>query len=151
MNGESTDKQELQTKTIIILDGEVQEGQPAVDKTEATSFNDEGLKEAVLIRLKYASGCRHIIHTAAEMGAVCSSCHRILCAACSKEEDNFCAKCRKAVCGCLSCRKKESIDGERKMVCAACHSWFRWDDLPALLKWLVIGLAGFLLLNMLLR
>lgn len=149
MNGESEKDQRLQTRTLIVLDGEVMEGQPAVDKLEATGFDDKGLKEAVLIKLKYASGCGHVIHTAAEMGGLCANprCHKILCAECSKS--HLCYRCGKPVCG--ACRREQVIDGEKRMVCEHCYSWFPWEHWPPLLRWIGIGRAGLLLLRMILR
>jgi len=81
-------------ETIIFIEGEAGEGDPVVENRHIESYGEEDPGETTLIRLRYADGCGHVIHSGAEVGGVCA-CGRLLCSKCS---DNICRHCGKRVC-----------------------------------------------------
>jgi len=143
---------EMETRTRIFLDGPFTGGQDEVlvDKTETTSAED-GLVETTTIKLKTASGCGHLLHTASEAGLSCVSCARlhkeplILCSECAKNPDNICFVCN-SVC-CWKCRRERRIDGEKRIVCEACvKSTLRLKLIKQIMKWFLIAAAIYYLI-----
>jgi len=136
----------LETRTLIFLDGQFngQIDEALVNKVETTNA-EEGLKETTEIRLKAASGCGCILHTAAEAAVVCLSCRRlhkeplVLCKECIKKPENICYVCNAACC--YRCRReKRFLDGQKRVVCKAClRSTLRLRLLKQIIKWLLIG------------
>ena len=62
----------METRTRIYLDGPDSE-LPLVDKTDRTNVGIGGMTESVDISLRRATGCQHVLHTGAEIGAVCAN------------------------------------------------------------------------------
>ena len=151
-NHNDTENEGLETRTRIFLEGEAQQALPIIDKTERTGLTQNGLREDVTIRLKYATGCHHLLHTAQEAGAACGSCSgskNILCAECSKSDEYVCSACHLPTCS--SCQREATIDGKRKMVCiSCCRALFRRRILDAV-KWAAIVLGLLMLLQILAR
>lgn len=105
-------------QTLFILGDEANLGDPVVDKAEQLQRGRDGFEELTVMRLRHASGCGHLLHTASEAGGFCANprCRKLLCSNCAK--GNLCAVCAKPVCG--SCRKTVTLRGSKQMVCRAC-------------------------------
>lgn len=149
-NHDQNENEGLETRTQIFLQGVARHGEPIVDKIERTGLSEGGLREDIIIRLKYASGCHHTLHTAQETGAVCGCCYEnLLCAECSKNEANICSLCKRVTCG--SCQRESKIDGEKKMVCISCRRTLFWRGLLNVVKWMAVAFALLMLLQILAR
>jgi hypothetical protein len=116
---------QMRARTLFLLEEELNVGDAAIDKSEAMGRDENGLSEVTVMRLRHASGCGHVIHTAAELGGVCGGCRRSLCSECAKT--NLCSACGKPACG--RCRRFLRLHGMRQMVCRACF-WKAWFSDP---------------------
>lgn len=105
----------LEHRVLIIPGGPAAQGEPAVDKAESTYLDQDGLHELTVLRIKYAPGCNHMLHTAKNTGAICSSCGLLLCSECSNE---VCYSCQRPVCG--LCRNTEIVGDEERVYCSPC-------------------------------
>ena len=136
----------IETRTLIFLDGQFmgERNEALVNKIETTNA-EKGLQETTEIRLKTASGCGHVLHTAAEAGIACLSCKRlhkeplILCSECAKSPENICYVCNAACC--YRCRReKRFLDSEKRVVCKACiKSTLLIGLLKQIIKWFIIA------------
>lgn len=150
----SHDDEGMDVRTLIFLEGQVKAGEPLVDKAEFTGGGDT-YEEKTTIKLKTASGCGHIVHTAAEAGLTCLACQRlgrpephVLCSECSKNQNPAitCYICSTPCC--YACRDIRFIDGEMRIVCCACiRSTLRIRLLKQIIKWALIAAAIYFLLT----
>ena len=139
----------LRARTRIFLDVPGTDGKPVINKEETTALEEGGMTESVDITLTAASGCRHILHTGAEVGGVCAdpACRRVLCAECAKKETSLCAGCGSLVCG--ACQKKIWLHSEEEVFCRACaRRWWVHELLAAGLAGALVYLLLALLLGM---
>jgi len=124
---------QVRARTLFFLDEELNVGDAVIDKSEAMGRGEDGFSEVTVMRLRHASGCGHVIHTAAEVGGVCGACLRPLCNACGKP-------------ACGRCRRFLRLHGTRQMVCRACF-WKAWfsDPVQLLRRALFLALLWWLL------
>jgi len=108
-------KKGLLSKKVVIIKGPAHHGTPAVEKSEESLIDEEGLKEISVSELSYAPGCHHLIHSEEELGGVCVVCTLALCAACSAA--NLCS-----VCGRTVCRQDQKDVEELGKVCSDCYN-----------------------------
>jgi hypothetical protein len=144
----------LRVRTLIFLQGRFRgdPNDPVVNRTEATTADEGGLVETTTHRLRTASGCGHVLHTAQEMGLQCTSCirlHRpepnILCTECANDDRNSCAACNTIVCH--ECRQQRWMDGELKNVCRACvRTRIRWQFVTMTARYAAVAAGLFYLL-----
>jgi hypothetical protein len=118
-------KKGLQSKKIVILKGPIAAGTPAVEKTEESLIDEEGLKEYSISELSYAPGCHHLIHSEEELGGVCVICGLALCKACSA---NVCPAC-----GRTTCKQDQQNVKDVGMICTACHALLRRRNLISII------------------
>jgi len=128
-------KKGLFSKRVVILKGPLQNGSPVVEKSEGSIIDEEGLKEVTVSDLSYAPACHHLIHTEAELGAVCVICGQAMCRACSV--NNICQICGRAVCK----QDQKSIE-DVGMVCGLCKK--DWIKKKAISLFLTLGGLGIL-------
>lgn len=141
----------LRVRTLIFLQGRFrgQPNDPVVNRTEATTADENGLVETTTLRMKTASGCGHVLHTAQEMGLQCVSCIRlrrpepnILCTECANDDRNACSVCNTIVCH--ECRQQRWMDGELKHVCRACiRTRIRWQFVATMAKYVVVAAGAY--------
>lgn len=118
-------KKGLLSKKIVILKGPAMAGMPAVEKTEESLIDGEGLKEFSVSELSYAPGCHHLIHGEEDLGGVCVICGLALCRICSA---NVCASC-----GHATCKQDQHNVEDVGMICTACHGQIRRRNLISIL------------------
>jgi hypothetical protein len=133
---------QMETKTRIFIRG-IEE--PFIDKTETTGLGAAGMNESVDIVLNRADGCRHIVHTAKDAGAVCAGCQGILCAACASDKKNICSECGRVVCG--SCQQRTLFKKEGVVLCPGCAGKVRLTALATAAA--VAAAAYFIIVNVL--
>jgi hypothetical protein len=125
-----------ETRTQVVVTGPGAVGQPLVDRVETTGVGGAGVEELVRINLTAAPGCNHVLHTGAEVGAVCAcGCDRLLCTACATRPENLCSSCRRPVAG--PCQIRSILDPTGTMRCWTCwqRQWaskISWAMLAAL-------------------
>jgi len=107
-------KKGLTSRKIIILRGPLQDGTPVVEQREGSIIDDEGLKELTVATLSYAPACHHLIHTEAELGAICVICGQAMCSVCSAS--SLCSLCGRAVCK----QDQKSVE-DVGIICSQCH------------------------------
>ena len=129
-------------QTIIMIEGAVGQGEPAVDKTEIDSISETELGETTIIRLKHADGCGHVIHVASEVGGICV-CGRVLCAKCAQ---TTCYRCGRPVCG-EHIRRVKKDDAEL-IYCWRCWPWTLLEGWQGIWRWLLGGLLVLFLLKL---
>ena len=135
---------EQRKQTVIIIEGAGGQGESVFDKTETESLGETELGETTVIRLKHADGCGHVIHTAAEVGAV-SVCGKVLCTKCA---GNLCYRCGKPVCGEHTRRVKR--DDSELVYCWRCWTWAAFEDWGTIGRW-TVGVVALLMLLKLIR
>lgn len=126
-------KKGMLSKRIVILKGPVQDGLPAIEKSEESIIDEEGFKETAISELFYAPGCNHLIHTEEELGAICAVCSHLLCRACSTT--NICSLCGKIV-----CKKDQKQIEDIGMVCSPCKN--EWIVKKVISFLITAGIAG---------
>lgn len=129
-------KKGLTSRRIIILRGPLQDGTPILEQSEGSIIDEEGLKELSVAALSYAPACHHLIHTEAELGAVCVICGQAMCSACSAS--NVCPICGRAV-----CKQDQKNVEDVGMVCSLCHREFLWKKIISFI--LTAGAVGILI------
>jgi len=129
-------KKGLTSRRIIILRGPLQDGTPILEQSEGSIIDEEGLKELSVAALSYAPACHHLIHTEAELGAVCVICGQAMCSACSAS--NVCPICGRAV-----CKQDQKNVEDVGMVCSLCHKELFWKKIISFI--LTAGAVGILI------
>jgi len=144
----------LCVRTLIFLQGRFggAPDDPVVNRTEATTADENGLVETTTFQMKTATGCGHVLHNAQEMGLQCTSCIRlrrpesnILCTECANDDRNTCSVCNCVVCH--ECRQQRWMDGELRNVCRAClRTRVRWQFITAVARYVAVAAGVFYLL-----
>jgi len=129
-------KKGLTSRKIIILRGPLQDGTPIIEQSEGSIIDDEGLKELSVATLSYAPACHHLIHTEAELGAICVICGQAMCSACSV--NNICPVCGRAV-----CKQDQKNVEDIGMICLQCHRELLWKKIISFI--LTAGAVGILI------
>ena len=129
-------KKGLTSRRIIILRGPLQDGTPILEQSEGSIIDEEGLKELSVAALSYAPACHHLIHTEAELGAICVICGQAMCSACSAS--NVCPICGRAV-----CKQDQKNVEDVGMVCSLCHKELFWKKIISFI--LTAGAVGILI------
>jgi hypothetical protein len=114
-------KKGLRSKKVVILRGPAVGGAPAVERTEESLIDDEGLKEYSIAELTYAPGCHHLIRGEEDLGGVCVTCGLALCKTCAA---NTCAACGRA-----TCKQDQHKVEDVGMICTACNDQIRRRNL----------------------
>ena len=81
--------------------------EPAIETEEVQNMGAE-IGETTTTYITICASSRHVLHTAEEVGGVCSVCQQLLCVECAKHTCAFCGEC---VC------KKESRKTRKGDVC----------------------------------
>ena len=128
---------------VVRIDRAAGLGDAAVQQTKIEELGLAGLGEVTDIRLSHANGCRHILHTGAEVGAI-SVYGTVLCSECARNIGR-CARC-----GFLFFEHDLRLAkraGEELAFCPQCWPWrflLRWQD------WARIVAAGLIVFVLLL-
>jgi hypothetical protein len=118
-------KKGLLSKKVVRLRGPMVGDAPAVERTEESLIDDEGLKEYSIAELTYAPGCHHLIRGEEDLGGVCVTCGLALCKTCSA---NVCA-----ICGRATCKLDQHNVEDVGMICTACHGQIRRRNLISMI------------------
>jgi len=132
---------------VIIVEGEVRAGHPAVEDQNLSALEGGRLYDARIMRLRNADGCGHVLHTAQEIGGRCGVCGRLLCSRpeCSGPKA-ACAICGKCTCG--RCRRRMTVGGKKDcVVCVNCRWRAILSNSRNIARWIAVAIVLLLLLG----